>query len=156
MPQDYYTVTLPEVLVADDDEAIRETIRYILEEAGYRVREAADGLEALAILRRMPCPRVVLLDLMMPRLDGVSVLHAVTSDPALAGQIRFILISANLSTFAPSIRSLLTITEAEVLGKPFDIDVLLDCVDRAARRLAPSVAGDLGAAQSAMEQSSLA
>lgn len=156
MPQDYYTVALPEVLVADDDEAIRETIRFILEESGYFVREAADGLEALNTLRQHPRPRVVLLDLMMPRLDGVSVLHAVTSDPALDGQNRFIVISANLSTFAPSVRSLLMRTEAEVLAKPFDIDVLLDTVDRAARRLAPSIEGDLGAARHSMEQSGLA
>lgn len=157
MPQDYLTVSLPEVLVADDDEAIRETIRYILEESGYSVREAADGVEALAILRRSPRPRVVLLDLMMPRLDGVSVLRAVTSDPELAHQHRFILVSANLATFASSLSALLSQTDAEVLAKPFDIDALLDSVNRAARQLRPSVAGSLGAALDALHhESSLA
>src|SRR5579884_1041558 len=83
------------VLVVDDDRSIRETLRYVLEDEGYNVREAPDGMAALDLLRHSPTPAVVLLDLMMPRLDGVGVLNAVEHDARLASQNAFIIITAN-------------------------------------------------------------
>src|SRR6516165_4584281 len=59
-----------QVLVVDDDDAIRETLRSVLEDAGYTVVEDHDGLAAVQRLRRSRTPMVVLLDLMMPGLDG--------------------------------------------------------------------------------------
>ena len=58
------------VLAVDDDESIIEILRYNLEKAGYEVRTAADGQEALDVARRFR-PNLVLLDIMMPKLDGV-------------------------------------------------------------------------------------
>src|SRR5262245_58413653 len=55
------------VLLVDDDQAIRETLRFALEDAGYQVLEAADGIAALQALRATPTGMVVLLDLMMPK-----------------------------------------------------------------------------------------
>jgi CheY-like chemotaxis protein len=60
------------VLVVEDYEDIRELLAQSLEEAGYAVDRAANGLEALAILRSgSALPAVILLDLMMPVMDGV-------------------------------------------------------------------------------------
>ncbi len=61
----------PEVLVVDDDPRLREVVRYTLARAGFRVREAGDGLAALAEVRASR-PDLVLLDVLMPGLDGIS------------------------------------------------------------------------------------
>ena len=62
------------VLVVDDDEAVRETVAALVTLAGYRVIEAADGEEALHVLHSEPVD-VMVMDLRMPRRDGVSVLR---------------------------------------------------------------------------------
>jgi CheY-like chemotaxis protein len=72
----------PNVLVVDDEEGIREYLRVLLAHAGYQVRTAADGREALALLAEAPAD-VVLLDLMMPVMDGwvfLEKLHALETD----------------------------------------------------------------------------
>jgi two-component system OmpR family response regulator len=60
----------PLVLVVDDDPHIREVMRFALERAGLRVREAPDGRAALESCAREP-PAVVVLDIMMPEMDGI-------------------------------------------------------------------------------------
>jgi DNA-binding response OmpR family regulator len=65
---------LPRVLVVDDDEAILEMVQDALEGAGYAVLTAADGADALLSFASQR-PDVVLLDIMMPRLDGPATLH---------------------------------------------------------------------------------
>jgi CheY-like chemotaxis protein len=57
------------VLVVDDDAGMRQLLRYTLEPVGYRVEEAADGVQALSAYERLR-PDIVLLDIMMPRMDG--------------------------------------------------------------------------------------
>jgi CheY-like chemotaxis protein len=123
------------VLVVDDDRAIRETLRFMLEDADYDVRDAADGVAALDVLRASRQPLVVLLDLMMPRLDGTGVLRTVSEERQLATRHAYIVVTANMQAFTPAFTSLLSWLDAEVMRKPFDMDVLLDQVDRAARRL---------------------
>jgi DNA-binding response OmpR family regulator len=63
----------PTVLVVDDDAGIRESLCDFLEEHGYRTVQGADGREAESYLRNNPAPACILLDLMMPRLDGWAV-----------------------------------------------------------------------------------
>jgi CheY-like chemotaxis protein len=58
------------VLVVEDDPATREIVGALLRQKGYAVQEAADGHEALARLRGGPRPAGIVLDLMMPRMDG--------------------------------------------------------------------------------------
>jgi CheY-like chemotaxis protein len=58
------------ILIVDDDEDIRETLREILEDEGYLVRVAANGADALATLAESQKPCLILLDLMMPVMDG--------------------------------------------------------------------------------------
>ena len=57
------------ILVVDDEAAIRESLRMVLEFEGYRVEEARNGLEALQKVRERP-PHAILLDLRMPEMDG--------------------------------------------------------------------------------------
>ena len=124
------------VLVVDDDEGIRETIRFALEDVGYAVAEAADGLTALQRLRAGKERMVVVLDLMMPGLDGAGVLGAVAADARLSSQYAFVLMTANTRTLTLAFATLLQNLSIPVLAKPFDVDVLLNAVAAAAHRLA--------------------
>lgn len=124
------------VLVADDDSGIRESLRLILEDAGYQVAEAADGVQTLETLRRSPHPMVVLLDLMMPKVDGAGVLGAVAADPHLASQHSFILMTAAHKTLGLAFARLLTELHVPLLPKPFDLETVLELVEQGAGRLA--------------------
>ena len=119
----------PSVLVVDDDASIRETVRELLEDAGYTVSEARDGLQAVDQLRKAAGPMVVLLDLMMPRMDGAAVLGAVAGDDS--GRLRrhaFIMMTAGHQTLSLAFAHLLADLRVQVVYKPFDIDRLLDTV----------------------------
>jgi two-component system chemotaxis sensor kinase CheA len=74
----------PSVLVVDDTAVVRELERSVLEEAGYRVRTARDGREALATLTGDP-PDLVVTDVDMPHLDGLELTRSIRADPRLAG-----------------------------------------------------------------------
>lgn len=69
------------ILLADDDEAIREMIRYPLEQEGFDVVVAADGVQALDILARTQVD-LLILDIMMPRLDGMEVCRRIRATGA--------------------------------------------------------------------------
>ncbi len=71
----------PEILVVDDDEDICMVVKLILEGEGLRVTEASDGEEALAKLRGGLQPRLILLDMMMPKMDGEAFLRELHRDP---------------------------------------------------------------------------
>lgn len=125
------------VLIVDDDESIRESVRLILEDSGYGVLEATDGVMALNVLRATPHSMIVLLDLMMPRLDGAGVLAAVADDPRLATQHAYILMTAGRRTLNLSLVKLLAELSIPILPKPFELDAILDLVAQGAHRLAP-------------------
>ena len=73
------------VLVVDDDEAIRDSVALVLREAGFLVHTARHGAEALAWLRAHRARAgLVLLDLMMPIMDGYTFLRAKEEDPLIA------------------------------------------------------------------------
>ncbi len=65
------TAERQEILVVDDDPRLREMLRFSLERAGFSVREAGDGLEAIAAVNRA-APDLLVLDVVMPELDGFS------------------------------------------------------------------------------------
>jgi CheY-like chemotaxis protein len=71
------------VLVVDDDPLIRDTMTEILEESGYRVATAAHGKDALNALQQGPKPDAIILDLMMPIMDGWQFLDAKALDEAI-------------------------------------------------------------------------
>lgn len=84
------------VLVVDDDASVRAMLGYVLEDAGYDVREANDGAAAIASLTSDP-PDCVVLDLMMPNVDGVEVLRARRAD-GFAPHTRVLVLTAKTDT----------------------------------------------------------
>ena len=102
-----------EVLVVDDDTDSRRVASRFLASSGVTVREAPDGESALVEMRMQP-PDVVVLDLMMPVLDGFGVLAAMRADPTLAG-IPVVVLTAKSLTAAE--RQFLSRTAARVLQK---------------------------------------
>jgi adenylate cyclase len=104
------------VLVVDDDRVNRMLLTRSLEREGHRVCCAEDGLGALEVLRRDPCD-VVLLDIVMPELDGVSVLKRIKSDPALQ-DVPVIMISGVEET--ESVLRCIELGAEDYLPKPFD------------------------------------
>ncbi len=72
----------PEILLVEDDAAIRESLAECLELEGHAVRAATNGPEALAWLREGNHPRVVLLDLVMPIMSGAEVVQQLRAAPA--------------------------------------------------------------------------
>jgi CheY-like chemotaxis protein len=76
----------PRVLIVDDDPLIRRVVRAVLEDAAYDLAEAGTGEEALAAAARRP-PDVVLLDVMMPGMDGFEVATRMRGDPRLEGLV---------------------------------------------------------------------
>jgi CheY-like chemotaxis protein len=118
------------VLVVDDDPAIRDMLRDVLTDEGHHVVMARDGVEALEVLEREG-RFLVLLDLMMPRLDGLGVIHALEQRPVVRDTNRVIVMSAAERLFAFSTllqRGLI----AEQIAKPFELDEVLDLVNRLA------------------------
>ena len=71
------------ILVVEDEETVQETLAYNLEQEGYRVLTADDGEEALRLIRQER-PDLVVLDIMLPRLDGLAVCRLVRKDPDVA------------------------------------------------------------------------
>lgn len=126
-------VQVRHVLVVEDDRDIRDAVVFLLRDAGYTVYEASDGKPAIERLHAAQERLVVVLDMVMPGLDGVAVLRAVAAHDALATRHAFILMSANEEKLPPP--TLVTQVQAVVVLKPFDIDTLLAAVDEAAARL---------------------
>ena len=65
------------VLVVDDSAAIRQSITYVLQQGGYEVREAKDGLDGLSVLEAMEQTDLIITDVNMPNLDGISFIRKV-------------------------------------------------------------------------------
>jgi CheY-like chemotaxis protein len=119
--------TRPSVLVADDDEAIRQVISEVLRDEGYDVVCAENGAEALRELHKARHPDLVLLDLMMPVMSGWEVLEELQTSQELS-KIPVVVMSAMT---APGV--------SEHLAKPIDLARLLDTVGRLAAASRPQV-----------------
>src|SRR5688572_25110922 len=109
------------VMVIDDDDDIRETLAGLLEDEGYDVAAFPCGRKALNALKDGTAPRVILLDLMMPVMDGAEFRREQLADPALA-PIPVILITA--AGLEPIKRE----DYSEVLRKPLKIDRVLQVI----------------------------
>lgn len=129
-----------QVLVVDDDAGIRTMLRFTLEEEGYAVYEADDGEGALDVLRAAHEPMVVLLDLQMPHLSGEGLLASVARELDLAPRHAYVLMSANADRISATCLSLMSALAVPIVSKPFDLDLLLGMVDRAAMGLAAGTA----------------
>lgn len=113
------------ILVIEDDFDIRDTMTQILEAEGYAVVGAANGQEALDHLHRADRPRLILLDLMMPVMNGWQFRTEQQRDPELAS-IPVVVISADAS-----IHQKATSIQADgFLKKPLQLEALLATVQR--------------------------
>jgi DNA-binding response OmpR family regulator len=112
------------VLVVDDDRPIRALCRTALEDAGFLVREAADGDAALASVSSEP-PDLILLDIMMPGISGWEVTSALLADRS-TDQIPIVFITAR-SELRDRMRAL-ELGAHDYLTKPFDPAVLAETV----------------------------
>lgn len=116
------------VLVVDDSASIREMIVSVLANKGYRVVAAADGREALQRLRAAHEPWIVLLDIVMPLMDGIAVLREFERDETMKSLgHRFILMSSIVRMSQPDVPA----TYAQ-LAKPFFPQQLSEKVDEIA------------------------
>ena len=134
----------PVVCVVDDDQDIRESLRFLLEEAGYTVEEADNGLELLTLLRTQPRPRVVLLDRMMGQLDGIQTLRQFSGEPtAVRRNTVIIFMSARSDHPDPASADLIAKWIFATVVKPFHLDDLLATVTRASAQLGAQLGAQL-------------
>ena len=123
----------PTILVVEDEPAVRDLVREILRAEGYVVEVARDGVQAVQVLERRAAgdgaPAVVLLDMMLPRLDGVGVLRHLADHgphvPVIAMSANRLLLDAALGAGACS-----------ALPKPFELDDLVTVVEQHCSRRA--------------------
>jgi CheY-like chemotaxis protein len=114
----------PEILLVDDDDELRESIADGLEDAGFIVTRAANGGDALGHLRTNTLPSLILLDLMMPGMNGWQLCELMRADPVLS-QIPVIALTA---TARMDPESLHLCDVADWLAKPFDLAQVLEVI----------------------------
>jgi CheY-like chemotaxis protein len=113
------------ILVVEDDTATREALGLILGAQGFTVLGAGNGQEALGLLRSGPHPDLILLDLMMPVMDGWQFRREQTQDPALSA-IPVVILSAD-----GNVRQKATALRADgYLQKPVEVDSLLEAIQQ--------------------------
>jgi CheY-like chemotaxis protein len=108
------------VLVVDDDADIRMVLTDVLEAEGFHPFEAENGLQALETLEQIPRPCLVLLDLMMPVMDGHEFLRRVRARPELCPEVHVVVCTASntLPSQEPPVEA--------ILRKPFELGDLMD------------------------------
>ena len=121
----------PKVLVVDDDRAVRESLRRSLEFNGYAVACAADGAEAIAALPQL-APDVVVMDVMMPRLDGLEATRALR----IAGNRVPVLVLTARDAVGDRVEGLDAGAD-DYLTKPFALAELLARLRALLRRVTP-------------------
>lgn len=117
------------ILVVEDDPAIGEILVTLLEEEGHRVERARDGIEALDRFDvAADRPAVVLIDFMLPRLDGPGFVRELEAR-GLRGETQVVVVSGgvNAEEWAREIRA------AALVAKPFELDAVIAAVDSALR-----------------------
>lgn len=124
----------PKVLVADDDPGIVDLIKTLLEAEGFSVLSACNGLEALREVEHHR-PDIVLLDIMMPMMDGITCCKELRSNPNTSDTL-VVVMSATVD-----IAELKGIGATDFIAKPFDNDHLVRLLNtwlQARRGLSPS------------------
>jgi CheY-like chemotaxis protein len=114
------------VLVVDDDPLIRDLIRQVLEDEGCAVQVAEDGVIALERIAERP-PDLLVLDMAMPRMNGPEVMRRLAAEKL---EIPVIVVSAQMHLD----QAVLGFHPVSVVTKPFDLDVLVEAVERVDER----------------------
>jgi chemosensory pili system protein ChpA (sensor histidine kinase/response regulator) len=118
-------VSSERILVVDDDDDIREVMQDLLASEGFNVEAAKDGLDALDKLERNGQPPLILLDMMMPNMDGEAFLKVLRGKPDMA-DAPVVVISGNAAVREKAN----SLHAAACLVKPFELDELLGVVRR--------------------------
>jgi CheY-like chemotaxis protein len=114
------------ILVVDDDAALRNTLVEVLEEEGYRATSACNGMEALEMLRTLPAPpTLILLDMMMPVMDGWAFRAEQRRDPQLS-EIPVVIFSAQGSVKEMASQ----VSASAYLKKPLLFKELLETIEK--------------------------
>jgi len=113
----------PTILVVDDEPDVRQWLRDALTMHGFHVAEAVDGIDALTQVRRT-APRLILLDLKMPRLDGYGVIKRLKADPATSHIPIVVLTAVAISRESEKVR-LLDMGATRFLTKPISVESLV-------------------------------
>ncbi len=116
------------VLVVEDNDDVREAAAALIETAGFHVRTAANGKEALDVMRsgaELPC--LIVLDVMMPVMDGPTFRRRQLADPALAHIPVVVVTAYGRSLTAEGSRGD-GLRDVEVLGKSVEFDRLLEVI----------------------------
>ncbi|HEY0712465.1 MAG TPA: response regulator [Polyangia bacterium] len=117
------------VLIVDDDEGIRAALSQALADEGYPVLAAEHGAEALDVLRTSePRPCLILLDMMMPVMDGRQFIERKLTDPSLR-DVPVVVVTAD----GRAVKNASELAAADVLAKPISLDQLLLAVQRFCR-----------------------
>jgi CheY-like chemotaxis protein len=111
------------ILIVDDDEELRETLGELLSEEGFEIVEAGDGADALTRLSKEAHPNLILLDLMMPNMDGWQFHRELQKNGALASIPVVVMTAAGQ-------RISNTIDVKDVLHKPFTLDEVIAIISR--------------------------
>jgi two-component system chemotaxis response regulator CheY len=119
------------ILLVEDDVDVREALVEALSDRGYAVETAGDGLVALQVLRGGKRPGVILLDLMMPRMDGVEFRTAQRADPKLA-DLPVVLLSAD-ARIEEKARAMKV---QDAIRKPIDLEQLYRVIERVSKTYA--------------------
>jgi CheY-like chemotaxis protein len=117
------------VLIVEDDADLREMMAQLLTLEGYQIEAVANGREALEYLNEAPRPDVILLDLMMPIMDGWEFRRRQQNDPALADVPVIVLTALDQAQARAS-----DLNGVDFLKKPLDFDRLLELVRRRCRQ----------------------
>jgi CheY-like chemotaxis protein len=125
----------PMVLIIDDDDDLRGWVRETLQMAGYPTLEAADGAAALDLLRAQQTPLVVLVDMMLPGINGTKLLDIVAHNHHLAVHNTYIVITGRSRLAFPAAWQLAKSIEAITLDKPFSAAELLEAVAQCGSKL---------------------
>ena len=115
------------ILIVEDDVDIRSTIARILEDSGYRVVEAPDGIDALAALDGL-MPALILLDLTLPRMDGWTFASELER-LGVRSQMPVVVMTADGRAQEKAVQ----LGADDYIQKPFNVDRLLEIVERLAR-----------------------
>ena len=117
------------IMIVDDNVDLRFSVMEGLKDLGvkYTFTEAEDGKQCMALLKKGPLPDLILLDIMMPKMDGWQVAAAVNKDSKLK-KVPIIFLTAKTDEF---IRGIGSITAVEYITKPFKITMLRDKIDHA-------------------------
>jgi CheY-like chemotaxis protein len=116
--------SLPTIMIVDDDPGIRKMLIEALTLEGYPYETATNGQEALDLLSKMTAPRVILLDLWMPVLDGRGFMEALNSNPAERARHKIIFVSA-----VDRLEQHRDLEPDATLAKPFTIPQLLNMLE---------------------------